>query len=349
MPFVTTAAKAQDKLAGRGEVVVFSYGGTFSEAARKHVFRPFTKATGIEVVDVVADEAEPQIKAMHKAGRFDWDLAFVDLPNFPEMAEAGMFEPIDYTLWDQESIEGMPLGSRLKDAFVAGTTAEVLTYDRRVFGDLGPKNWIDFWDVKKFPGPRGLMGQRGVFNLQFALLADGVAPKGIWPLDDERIDRALKKLDEIKPHVVKWWVAGGEAPQLLLRGECVMTATHNNRVIQAIRTGAPFRMVYEGSCLVNTFGTILRGGPNTANAQKFVAFLNRAEVAAEWTLGTGWPGANMNQLKYLPPDLAPLLSLNPRNAYVAVTQDWEWLAKKRADGKTNSEHLEERFLAWRTQ
>lgn len=344
-----TRAWAQDKLAGSGEVVVFSYGGTFSEAARKHVFNPFTEATGIEVVDVVADFAEPQVKAMHQAGRSDWDIAFVEASNFPEMAEAGMFETIDYTLWDEESIQGTPAGSRLKEAFVVGITAEVLTYDQRTFADRGPKNWADFWDVGKFPGPRGLMGGLGVYDLQFALLADGVAAKDIWPLDDKQIDRALKKLDEIKPHVVKWWVAGGEAPQLLLRGEYAMTAAHNNRVVQAIQTGAPFKMVFEGSCLVQTFGTILHGGPNTPNAQKFVAFLNRAQIAAEWTLGTGWPGANTNQLKYMPQDLAHLLSVNPDNAAVAVTQDWAWLAKKRSGGKTNSEHIEERFLAWKTQ
>lgn len=349
VPFVATAAKAQDKLAGRGEVVVFSYGGTFSEAARKHVFRPFTKATGIEVVDVVADFAEPHIKAMHEAGRFDWDIAFVEARNFPEMSEAGMFEPIDYTLWDEESIDGTPSDSRLKEAFVVGITAEVLTYDQRTFADRGPKNWADFWDVRTFPGPRGLMGDLGIFDLQFALVADGVAARDIWPLDDKQIDRALKKLDEIKPHVVKWWVAGGEPTQLLLRGEYAMTLAHNNRVIQAIRTGAPFKMVYEGSCLVKTLGTILHGGPNTANAQKFVAFLNRAQIAAEWTLGTGWPGANTNQLKHMPPDLARLLSVNPDNASVAVIQDSAWLAKKRSDGKTNSEHLEERFIAWKTQ
>lgn len=69
-----TRAWAQDKLAGSGEVVVFSYGGSFTEGIRRYVYEPFTKATGIKVVDVVADLAEPQVKAMHQAGRVDWDV-----------------------------------------------------------------------------------------------------------------------------------------------------------------------------------------------------------------------------------------------------------------------------------
>jgi len=63
-PFVAkaTGAWAQEKLAGSGEVVVFSYGGSFTEGIRRYVYEPFTKATGIKVVDVVADLAEPQSK-----------------------------------------------------------------------------------------------------------------------------------------------------------------------------------------------------------------------------------------------------------------------------------------------
>lgn len=70
LPFVarTTKAWAQDRLAGNGDVVVFSYGGSFTEGIRRTVYESFTKATGIKVVDVVADLAEPQVKAMHHAG-----------------------------------------------------------------------------------------------------------------------------------------------------------------------------------------------------------------------------------------------------------------------------------------
>jgi len=50
----TTRAWAREKLAGSGEVV-FSYGGSFTQGVRRSVYEPFTKATGIKVVDVVAD------------------------------------------------------------------------------------------------------------------------------------------------------------------------------------------------------------------------------------------------------------------------------------------------------
>ncbi|MCK1419465.1 MULTISPECIES: ABC transporter substrate-binding protein [unclassified Bradyrhizobium] len=351
LPFAAkaTAAWAQEKLAGSGEVVVFSYGGSFTDGARKYVFDPFTKATGIKIVDVVADYAEPQVKAMFRAGRVDWDVAFVEAKNYPEMREAGMFEPIDYSLWDQESLEGTPPDARLKDVVVGGTTSTMIAYDKRAFPKGGPQNWVDFWDVKKFPGPRGLPAKVAKGNVQFALLASGVAPKDIWPLTDDKVDRAFEKLNEIKPHIKKWLSSGGEPLQLLINRELAAASAYNNRSIVAIRQGAPIEMVWDGAYTDYTWIAVLKGGPNTGNGQKFIAFLNRAQIAAGWTFGTGWPGPNTNQLKYLPADMVPLLNINPENRSKTITEDSAWMAAKRPDGKTNNDHLQERWLAWRAQ
>ncbi|MBT1517381.1 ABC transporter substrate-binding protein [Bradyrhizobium sp. SRL28] len=350
IPFVVkaTTAWAQEKLAGSsGEVVVYSYGGSFTEGARRYVFDPFTKATGIKVVDVVADYAEPQIKAMSRAGRVDWDTAYLIATNYPAMHEAGMFEPIDYSLWDQESLAGTPPHTRLEDAVVSYSAAAGLAYDQRAFPKGGPQNWVDFWDVKKFPGPRGLFASQGKITIQFALLAGGVARTDIWPLTDDKIDRALKKLDEIKPHITKWSSSGGEPTQLLINREYAMAAAGDGRVISAISQGAPIKFVWDGAYLSDQYLTILKGGPNTANAQKLIAFLNRAQIAAGWTQGTGYPGPNKNQLKYLPADLVPQVNVNPENGSKCIRADAAWLAAKRPDGKTNEDHIQERWLAWR--
>ncbi|MCA1510391.1 extracellular solute-binding protein [Bradyrhizobium sp. NBAIM01] len=352
VPFVATAtsAGAQEKLAGSGEVVVFSYGGSFTDGVRRAVYEPFTKATGIKVVDVVADFCEPQLKAMYSAGRMDWDVAFPDARNYPELRETGMFEPIDYSLWDQESLDGTPADARLKDAFVAGQTTIVIISDERVFKGKGPKNWVEFWDVKNFPGHRGLAGTvQGQQNILAALVADGVSPKDIWPMTDDKLDRAFKKLSELKPQISKWWTAGGEPVQLLLNNEYAMSSTYNNRAVQAIQKGAPIKMSYDNCYHTRTFGTLMKGGPNISNGQKFVAFLNRAPIAAAWTQGTGWPGSNVNQLKYLPADLAELSSVNPQNFSKVIVEDSDWLAAKRPDEKTNLAHVQERWLAWRAQ
>ncbi|MBT1516464.1 ABC transporter substrate-binding protein [Bradyrhizobium sp. SRL28] len=344
-----TAAFAQERLAGRGEVVVFSFGGSYTEGLRKYVFEPFTKATGISVIDVTADFSEPQVRAMNRAGRVDWDTAFIQASNYPSMHEAGMFLPIDYSLWDDESLKGVPQVARLEDAVVSIGVSTLLAYDERAFGKNGPKSWVDFWDLKAFLGARGLYGPVAKHNLEFALLADGVPKSEIWPLTDDKVDRALRKLDQIKPHIAKWWTAGGQPAQLLVNREYAMTSIFDGRAIAAIRQGAPIRIVWDGAHVNYNYWTVLKGGPNNQNAQKLIAFVNRAQIAAGATLGIGYPGPNTNQLQHLPPDLVPLLSINKENASKTVLEDSAWLAAKRPDGKTNLDHIQETWLAWRAR
>ena len=43
-------------------------------------------------------------------------------------------------------------------------------------------------------------------NLEFALIADGVAPGDVYKVlaTSEGVDRAFRKLDQLKPYIV-WW------------------------------------------------------------------------------------------------------------------------------------------------
>lgn len=344
----STMAWAQEKVAGTGEVVFGSFGGSFSEGVRKYVFEPFTKATGIKVIDATVASVDPVIMQMHHAGRMDWDIAYIASQLYPQMHEVGILAPINYGLWDDESIVAVPAHLRFSDAVVGFGTGVVLAYDTRAFPNEGPRDWADFWDVKKFPGPRGLISYEGKYNIVTALVADGVLVKDVFPLTDDKLNRAFKKLSEIKPHITKWWSAGGEAPQLLVNREYVMTSTYDGRAISAIRQGAPIKFVWDGAFYLYTYAAILARGPNTENAQKLMAFLNRAQNAAAFTLGSGYASPNTKMLKYLPGDLVPLLAVTPENASKPVYMDAAWMSAKRSDGKTNAECVQDRWVAWRS-
>lgn len=68
-----------------------------------------------------------------------------------------------------------------------------------------PASWADFWDVDKYPGKRGLR-KRAVYNLEFALLADGVKVEDVYRVlsTPTGVERAFAKLSELKPHI-QWW------------------------------------------------------------------------------------------------------------------------------------------------
>ena len=46
----------------------------------------------------------------------------------------------------------------------------MIAYRKDVFGDNGPSNWAEFWDLKNFPGKRGMHGKVN-YNLEAALMA----------------------------------------------------------------------------------------------------------------------------------------------------------------------------------
>ena len=72
--------------------------------------------------------------------------------------------------------------------------------------DKAPSNWAEYWDVEGFPGRRSLR-KNPIDTLEQALMADGVAPADLYPLD---VDRAFAKLDEIKEKIAIWWTGGAQ-------------------------------------------------------------------------------------------------------------------------------------------
>lgn len=55
----------------------------------------------------------------------------------------------------------------------------MIAYRKDAFGDNGPSNWAEFWDLENFPGKRGMHGKVN-YNLEAALMADGVPMADIY-------------------------------------------------------------------------------------------------------------------------------------------------------------------------
>ncbi len=114
-------------------------------------------------------------------------------------------------------------------------------------GERGKR--ADFWDVRRFPGNRGLCISDSPRTLIFALLADGVPREKLYPLD---LDRAFKKLDEIKPHIKVWWREGNQSQQLIRDGEVDMMSIWNARATELKQQGVPVELVCASSSISAT-------------------------------------------------------------------------------------------------
>ncbi len=154
-------------------------------------------------------------------------------------------------------------------------------YDKTKFPGEKPKTMADFFDVKKFPGKRGINSWANA-NLEMALVADGVDPKDVYKVlsTKQGMDRAFKKLDTIKDHVV-FWSAGAQPLELVKSGEVVMATAYNGRSGAAILTeGQPFEIMWDGQVLEQEYMVIVKGTKNLKEAMEFLKFATAPEQQA---------------------------------------------------------------------
>jgi putative spermidine/putrescine transport system substrate-binding protein len=204
------------------EIVLANAGGDSVRGFEQALTMPFMKDNpGIKVVIDGTQPNSAKIKAMVQANDVSWDVCDRNLPASIELGQQGLLEEIDYNIVDKSKLRAGHAGRWGCGEYLY---ANVIAYQTDLFDGRKPMTWKDFWNVKDFPGKRALRkhidGQ-----LEAALLADGVEPKDLYPID---LKRALDKIKEIKPHCI-FWETGSEAQQLLRDREVVMENIWNHR------------------------------------------------------------------------------------------------------------------------
>jgi putative spermidine/putrescine transport system substrate-binding protein len=258
--------------AERTSLTVVSYGGPYQEAQSAAFFKPFSAETGVEVVeDSPTDYA--QIRSMVETGRTTWDLVLV-ANDFGTDSDADYLEPIDYSVVDKDIL--IPNAAD-KYRVAADIEATVVAYRTDAFEGT-PKTWADLFDTKNFPGKRMFNKLVSGGVLEAALLADGVAPDDLFPLD---VERALAKLDTIKDDII-WWETSAQSQQLLASGEAVIGLAWVGRAVDAAKE-APVAINWDSWLQVDAYWVIPKGAPGAAQAQKLIAFLQHDEPQLRFT------------------------------------------------------------------
>src|SRR5262249_41422430 len=147
--------------------------------------------------------------------------------------------------------------------------------------------------------------------LEIPLLADGVNPQNLYPLD---IERAYRALDRIRSNVAKWAGTGVDAAGLLASGEVVTGGASTGRVLSNKDQGAPVDVEWNQALLYADVWVIPRGAKNYANALKFLEFASRAKNQALFVAVYPTAPANRGAFRYLPADRAARLPTSPQNA-----------------------------------
>jgi putative spermidine/putrescine transport system substrate-binding protein len=250
-----------------------SFGGAYQEAQRKAWLEPYTALTGVKFTE---DEGSlnATIKAQVEAKDVTWDV--VDVGNdFGLEANSALLEELDYTLIPEAEVN-QDLGPskwRVPDI----TYGVVLAYNTEKVSGV-PAGWADYFDTAKFPGKRGVWdySEGGIFEI--ALMADGVKPADLYPLD---LPRATAKLDTIKDDLVLW-KTGAESQTLIGTGEVAMTLIWNGRGWSAKHTdNKPVEIQWNQQIVTADYLVIPKGSPNKDAAMKFIAYTLCAENNAK--------------------------------------------------------------------
>lgn len=257
------------------DLTVVSWGGAYQDAQREVYFKPFMESTKTKLVEESWDGGIGVLRAKLQGGANTWDVVQVESEELVLGCEEGLFEKVD---WSKYGGKDALLKDAVSDCGVGAIVYNfVLSYDGDRIKD-GPRNWADFWNVQKWPGKRGF--RKGPkTTLEFALMADGVPPADVYKTlaTEAGVDRAFKKLEELKPHIV-WWEKGSQPPQLLAAGEVAMTMAYNGRIGAANKNDKKnFKIVWNNSLYTIDSWVIMKGSPNKAQAESYIAFASKAE------------------------------------------------------------------------
>jgi len=332
-------------------ITVTSFGGAFSTSQIEAYQKPFSAKTGVTVNAEVYNGGLAEVRAQVQAGNVTWDVVDLEKQDLTAACDEGLLEPIDWS-----TLPPAPDGTPAEKDFIPGALHEcgvativwttIVAYDETKFPGEKPTKLADFFDVKKFPGMRGI-SKRPVVAIEFALMADGVPPKDVYKTlsTSAGMDRAFKKLDTIKENLI-FWEAGAQPPQMLADGEVVMTTAYNGRIFNAqMQEKKPFVIIWENHVYNWDFYTIPKGTKNKKTALEFLKFATDTQRLADQASWISYGPVRKSSVPLISTfhgtdvQMAPHMPTAPENFKTALETDNEWWAD-------NQDEVNKRYNAW---
>lgn len=282
-----TSGSADPKASG--DIVWADYGGPSNEARQSIFFDGFESDNpDATVTSAIIDEAKYMAQLRGEAGDYDIFQASVaesstKTDNLHEVPEAAYGDVFD------DAVKPYYIAG-----FVFGETQGWLT---ETFPDGGPENWADFFDTEKFPGKRAVPGVAGLVDGMYesALLADGVAPEDLYPLD---IERAQKKLDTIKDDLV-FYQNYPEIQQLLTSGSVSIAVSVTSQFVALKNAGQDVTIQWNEAFAVPSGFVAPKDTKNPEGVDALALYMADPERQAAFSEATGYGPANEAAFDYI--------------------------------------------------
>ncbi|GAA4551346.1 extracellular solute-binding protein [Pseudonocardia xishanensis] len=276
------SAPAADPAGTAGPATTITWqttGGDATEYEKKAFQEPFTARTGAKFDNVTSLNYISQLLTMVEAQKTIWDV--VHTGSYLAKQYCGrLFESIDLSKYKTDLV---PPGTTTDCSVPAVKYATVMAYDTTVYKGTVPTSIKDFFDTRTFPGKRVFFGgtPRGI--VEAALVADGVAPDRLYPLD---VTRALAKLSTIKQDII-FAPSFTAVQQSLVNKQATMTLTLNGRLGIIQDSGGTLAPVWDFTSWDFDSFVVPKGSPNAAAAKQALEFTQEPENLKKYAALSG--------------------------------------------------------------
>lgn len=327
LPFVRDA----NALPAGSKVVFADFGGTLRDARRTSLFAPFEAETGAQIIYADVDMARFQLMA--ERGRSEWDVADINGSDAVRFAKAGLLETLP---------DSVPRSEFVPDAYKNVATGgyainNAIAYNANELpkGKV-PEAWTDFFDLAKLPGRRGMLRGFALTYLEAALIADGVPPEKLYPVD---FDRAFAKLDTIRDQVL-FAANVADAQQALVQGSVAMTILPSGRTYAVKQQNDAIDITWNQAFLSSwTASGVPKGAPNPEGAFALLTAIMDPKRQAHFAELSAYGPAAAGAFEFMKPEAIARLPNSPDHLKIAIAIDQEKLAEQRGE-------MLKRYLAW---
>jgi putative spermidine/putrescine transport system substrate-binding protein len=342
----TGLLQAAELIPGKPPLTVVSRGaGAYTKSQMLAFVNPYREIKNRWVNVEHFDGGLAQIRRQVGSLNVKWDLVEIEIGDAIRACEEGLLEKIDHAVlgasavddFYPEALQACAVGETIF-ATVIAYNADQLTADK-------PTALSDFFDLKRFPGARGLRNSP-VVNLEWALMADGVPVNQVYPVlsTDAGVNRAFAVLDRIKERIV-WWDDPLQPLALLRNNKVVMTSAYSGGLLDAIqKRNEDLGIVWDGQAWDMVAWVIPEGTANLREALDFIVFASDPKRMAGHANYIAYAPVRKSAMAFIDDSVREYLPTAKGNTGNVLRIDYKWwITHKKAM------EIKARFEQWRAE
>ena len=281
------------------ELNVTSWGGSWTDATREFYTEPFEEETGV-TVNFLETGGDQTAFVLLQAQQGSMTVDLMDGSDSGQLLLQELLLPYPDDLYELMAETSRP--EYVDEYFLGFGNAATLVVCNPNIIERCPTTPEEFFDVDGFPGSRAMTASYDSV-MTLALLADGVPAEDLFPLD---VDRAIAKLEEIKPHIDVWTESGAQQVQTMADEEVGISYMWSGRANEVRRDYIPeVQMMWDAATMGYGNGYLVPvGAPNADIAFELIRWIvEHPEAQAKWTEATAYETPTAELPNLVPPEV----------------------------------------------